>query len=263
MKNNFLMLSLLSACGILSAQGYTGINNESPKAALDVKTAQTGHEVMRVSTIPISVVEKDKPFILLAGEAEDNGYNVRHITAADFFNMIKTEIPSLRRISLTNNTRYTFPVFDKTTQIDSNRELPLKTLIYNTDTTLFRFDATEGSVEILETGYYDISSWVGIDQLNNFEGEVIISLGKKKRNGSSYQNFKRSIITRTRNGIVYNTAKEGTGASFSFVDKFEAGDKIVTRVNAGYISNIAVSTGNASLTVSRVDKANTATTLTP
>lgn len=261
MKNKFLALSLLSACGVLSAQGYTGINNESPNAAIDIKTAQAGQEVMRVSTIPISVVEKDKPFILLAGEAENNGYNVRHITAADFFDMIKTEIPSLRRISVTNNARYTFPT--RTVQgEDTNRNLPLKTLIYNTDTALFRFDTVDGSVEILETGYYDVSSWIGVDSFRSIEDEIIISLGKKKRGETVYTNFKRSVVTRTNNGTVY-TATEGVGASFSFVDKFEAGDKIITRVNAPRISGIAVSAGNASLTVSRVDKTKTATPLTP
>lgn len=252
MKNNFLMLSLLFACGILSAQGYIGINNESPKAALDVKTAQTGHEVMRVSTIPISVVEKDKPFILLAGEAEDNGYNVRHITTADFFNLIKTEIPSLRRISLRNNESFVFP--KQTTVDDNNKEIPLKELISNTDETLFKFDTMDGSVEILETGFYEVAAWVGIENLYNNENEVLVSLGKKKSGESKYTNFKRAVITRSNNGINYNTATGGTGASFSFVEKFEKGDKIITRINPATFGNVSVKSGNTTLTVSRVNK---------
>lgn len=260
MKNNFLMLSLLSACGILSAQGYIGINNESPKAALDVKTAQTGHEVMRVSTIPISVVEKDKPFILLAGEAEDNGYNVRHITTADFFNLIKTEIPSLRRISLTNEADFEFkknPSIQGSTVVDSNMDLPLRNMISNTDETLFKFDAADGSVEILETGLYDVAAWVGVENLYNNENEIIVSLGKKKPGESAYANFKRAVITRSNNGIDYNTATGGTGASFSFVEKLEKGDKIITRINAGVFGDVSVGKGDATLTVSRVNKSAT------
>lgn len=255
MKNNFLMLSLLSACGILSAQGYTGINNESPKAALDVKTAQTGHEVMRVSTIPISVVEKDKPFILLAGEAEDNGYNVRHITTADFFDLIKTEIPSLRRITITNSANLLFP--------NQNLNVPinLRSLVSNSDTGLFRFDSTDGSIEILETGYYDVSSWIGVNRIPNVEEEFIVSLAKKRAGSQSYENFKRAVITRSNNNIQYN-ATEGIGASFAFVDKFEKGDKLITVINAAYTS-FTIRQGEASLTVSRVDKVNRTNTLTP
>lgn len=252
MKNRFLALSLLSACGVLSAQGYIGINNETPKAALDVKTAQAGHEVMRVSTIPISVVEKDKPFILLAGEAEDSGYNVRHITAADFFNIIKTEIPSLRRISLRNNEAFEFP--EQTTRADNNKPIPLKELISNTDETLFKFDTMDGSVEILEAGFYEVVAWVGIENLYNNENEVLVSLGKKKLGESAYTNFKRAVITRSNNNIDYNTATGGTGASFSFVEKFEKGDKIITRINPATFGNVSVGKGDATLTVSRVNK---------
>lgn len=228
---------------------------------MDVKTAKEGHELLRLSTIPTSLKGNEYPFIILAGEENDNGYNLRQISGEDFFDMVKTDIPSLKRITLTNNDKYTFPVY--TAGQNNTRDLPLKNLVHNSDNTLFKFNKEEGSIEILEKGFYDVASWVGIDSIPNVEGEIIISLAKKKKGETDYTHFKRNIISRTRNGVVYNTAKQGTGSSFSFVDEFEKEDKIIIRINATNVPGITVSAGNASLTVSRVDKMDRTSAIIP
>lgn len=253
MKNKFLKTFLPFISGSIFAQGYIGINTNTPKAALDIKTAKAGQEVMRVSTIPINITDIEKPFILLAG-IQDNqgGYALRQLPVSELFDMIKKEVPSMSRIVLTNSQSYNFPLQPPGSNVDNNKEIPLKTLISNTDNTLFKFDASEGSIEILETGFYDVTSWIGVKSIPNIENEFVLSLGRKKVGENVYTNFKRAIVTRSENGITYDTAKEGIGASFSFVDKFEKGDKIITRINAVH-SNLTIETNRATLTVYKVN----------
>lgn len=250
MKKVLLIISLIFFQKIL-AQSYTSINTEHPKATLDVKSKDgNAANVMRVSTIPNSV-DRSKEFVLLAGELVDNGYEVRKINAEEVFKRFTTGIPSLRRITAVNTKGTTY----RAVYPHQNVPALVDKVVFNSAPELYRFTNDNNSIEILETGYYDVLAWLGFKTIADYTGDFIVSVAKKKVGAYEFQNFKRSVVKRMSNGSAY-TSTGGVGRSFSFVDRFEKGEKIILRVVVVGGPSIETLPGSLSLTISRVDKTN-------
>lgn len=256
MKNKFLSLCLIAlGLGNINAQ-YVGINTDTPAAALDIKSAtDDGAKVMRFSTTP-SKLDQKKEFVLFAGEKVGDGYNLRRVSLDELFKVVGIYIPSTKRIVATNKTVQTI-------ENNTARYIKLDNEAYNSSSEDYTLNTTAGEIEIKKDGYYDITSWIGFKSLRSYsEGDVVLTLYKKGGNDPEFSAVKAAIVSRssTASDIVVGN---GVGASFAFVDKFEAGDKIklAARNLLGYVNSaefvgypsVETVVGSVSLTVTRVD----------
>lgn len=261
MKNKFLSVCLIGlGLGSINAQ-YVGINTDTPAAALDIKSAtDDGAKVMRFSTTP-SKLDQKKEFVLFAGEKVGDGYNLRRVSLDELFSVVGVYIPSTKRIVATNNTAETFA-------FNTLKYVKLDNEAYNSSNTDYTLDKNNGEIEIKKAGHYDITSWIGFKALPSFsEGDVVLTLYKKGVNDTGFSAVKSAVVSRSNTWATIQVGS-GVGASFAFVDKFEAGDKIklaaknllyqyTNEYSKGGVfkENPSVETvvGSVSLTVTRVD----------
>lgn len=253
MKNKFLSLCLITlGLGNINAQ-YVGINTDTPAAALDIKsTTNDGAKVMRFSTTP-SKLDQKKEFVLFAGEKVGDGYNLRRVSLDELFSVVGVYIPSTKRIVVSNNAKQIFNT-SVTTDITLNQEL------YNSGNGDYELHAN-GEIEIKKDGNYDIASWIGFERLPAYmENDVILILNKKAAGANTFSEAKATIVSRSSNNADIQIGN-GVGASFAFVDKFRAGDRIKLSVK-NYLGlernpaiNVQINTlpNSVSLTITRVD----------
>ncbi|MDO4763450.1 MAG: hypothetical protein Q4A00_03620 [Flavobacteriaceae bacterium] len=232
----------------MSLNAQVGINTETPGAALDVKSKDNdGNKVLRFSTKPneIGVAEK---FVFFVGKEVAGGYDLRRITLQEIVKSLSVEIPSLRRIAITNTRGQLF-------SIQGNYPVKADKLIFNSSEEDFA-QTPDGGVKIKKAGAYEVSSWVGFKVLSIYEGDIIISLAKKSKGQTKYTNFKRAVLSRSNNRGVYDQGN-GVGASFSFIENFQKDDELILQVNI--VTSPAVDTmpGSVNLSVTRVDKDST------
>lgn len=230
-------------------KGNVGINTNTPQAALDIKSVQNdGAKVLRFSTPP-ATVDKKKEYVLFAGEKVGDGYNLRKINAEDLFNIIGVYVPSSKRIVVVNTTKQTL------NQKGVSVDLKLDKEVYNSGSGDYVLDASTGEVEIKKDGYYDVVSWVGFEKIPVYDGDIIVSVAKKSATESDFANYKRSIISRLGANLAEYSVGNGVGASFTFVEKFKAGDKLKLRATLEvYHQSINTLPGSLSLTITRVDR---------
>lgn len=252
MKKSLIFLGLIGMTMTYAQEGKVGINTDTPKAALDIKTTRSEDtEVLRFSTKP-NGVGAGKSYVIFVGEENEEGYDLRQVTMADLVKSMMVEIPSLSKITVTSTANQTFA------QQNSNVAVKLGKELVNTNPDDYVFSTTEdGTIEIKNEGTYEVSAWVGFESLPSYEGDMIISLAKKSVGESVYSNFKRVIISRSANGNAYSDGR-GVGTSFAFVDEFRKGDKIRLHINTIGLSNITTSlrtlSGSTSLSVVRATK---------
>lgn len=245
MKNKFLSICLI-ALGLGSANAqYVGINTDTPSAALDIKsTTNNGAEVMRFSTTPGKLDQK-KEFVLFAGEKVGDGYNLRRVSLNELFSVVGVYIPSTKRIVVTNKTKQEFPN-GSTTFIKLDQE------VYNSGNGDYELDTVNGEIKILKAGYYDITSWIGFERLTaGQENDIHIILNRKSTTETSFSESRAAIVSRSNTDASIQVGN-GVGASFAFVDKFNAGDKVKLSARP-YLHGINTLVNSVSFTITRVD----------
>lgn len=242
MRKTIMLLSALSM-SCLSAQ--VGINTEDPKATLDIKTMNTdtkGEKVLRFSTKPAEI-DSTKPYVIFVGEEVEGGYDLRRISLKDLVEAMKVQVPTLRRIAVTNKTAQTLA------KQGGNHPIILDEEIVNTSVNDYKFDSANNYIEILKDGIYEVSSWIGFEKLTPYEGDFIVSLGKGT-NGT-FTPFKRAVISRSNNSIEYSVG-EGVGASFSFIGTFKQGERLRLLINTLNTAEVNTLKGSVSLSITRI-----------
>lgn len=205
----------------LSILGYSqvGINTETPKATLDIKSHNDNtSQVLRFSTEPTDI-DPSKDYVLFAGVENDGGYDLRII---DIDDILDREIPPVNRFIATNSKSQNY------VGRNGNFPITLDTKVFSSSDRDFAHHPNEGSVELKESGYYTVSAWASFESLPSFEGDIVVSIAKKKVNQTGFENVKRNVITRSNNTYEYK-ASRGIMKSFNFVEWFDAGDRL--RIN--------------------------------
>lgn len=205
----------------LSILGYSqvGINTETPKATLDIKSHNNNtNQVFRFSTEPRDI-DTSKEYTLFAGVENDGGYNLRII---DIDDILDIEIPPVNRFIAINSKAERF------LGRNGNYPIVLDTQVFNSSDRDFAHHPSEGTVELKESGYYSVSAWASFESITSIEGDIVMSVARKKTNETAFSNVKRNVITRSNNGYEYK-ASRGIMKSFNFVEWFDAGDRL--RIN--------------------------------
>lgn len=217
----------------LYSLGYAqvGINTDTPQAALEIKSYNNdANKVLRFSTEPTEL-DITKEYTLFAGIPDGNdAYSLRIINLND---VLDIEIPPVNRIITTNTNQQTFPAKN------ANVALNLDAKVFSSSDRDFTHDANTGVIEIKESGYYSVSAWISFLEIPSFEGDIILSIARKKPTDRDFSNFKRNVISRTNNSRVYK-ANNGIGGSFNFIEWFDANDLIRFQIANLLINNITV-----------------------
>lgn len=205
----------------LSILGYSqvGINTEAPKATLDIKSHNDNrNQVLRFSTEPTDI-DINKEYTLFAGVENDGGYDLRVI---DINNMLDIELPPVNRFIAINSKPERF------LGRNGNYPITLDTKVFNSSDRDFAHHPNEGAVELKESGYYSINAWASFESITSIEGDIVVSIARKKPSETGFSNVKRNVITRSNNIYEYK-ASSGIMKSFNFIEWFDAGDKL--RIN--------------------------------
>lgn len=253
MNNKFLLIGLISLSTTIfgqtnqtnSTDGFVGINTETPKATLDIKSnTNDGNNVMRFSTIPSDITASSRDYVLFAGEKIDNGYNLRKISLTNLFKIISNQIPSVVKIATLNSTGQAI-----TAATTEDTVISMNKLVTNTSTD--DFSTTGGVVTIKKAGYYDVDFWVGFKGLPIYEGDILVTLQKKSSGEANFSNYKGAVVSRSTNSSTYSIGN-GIGTALTFVGEFKANDQIRVIVNNYSGRDLETTAGSVSLTISKV-----------
>lgn len=254
MKNKSLLISFLSLSSFIfaqnntqtsSTQGFVGINTDTPKAALDIKsTTNNGNNVLRFSTIP-SEANTSNDYVLFAGEKIDNGYNLRKITPAKFYDIIAEKVPSVKKIALLNSVQQTIAATDTSDVI-----IKMDKLVTNTSTSDFVNNA-DGTITLKTEGFYSIDFWAGFEALERNEGDILITIQKKSNGETNFTNYRAAIVSRSPDNSRYALGN-GIGTNVTFVDEFKAGDTFRIIVNNYFKLEMKTLVGSFSFTASKI-----------
>lgn len=251
MKNKSLLISFLSLSTFIFAQndiqGFVGINTETPQAVLDIKsTTNNGDNVLRFSTIPSDVSASTKNYVLFAGEKVNNGYNLRKITSAKFYDIIAEKVPSVKKIAVLNSTAQTIAATDISDVI-----VKMDKLATNTSTSDFA-NNSDGTITLKTAGYYNIDFWAGFEALERNEGDILITVQKKSNGETNFTNYRSSIVSRSLDNSRYALGN-GIGTNVTFVDEFKAGDTFRVIVNNYFKLEMKTLKGSFSFIVSKIN----------